>query len=207
MVESCSSGRLSAHQLFGGGSVADIVLWRRWPWSVLVLISSTSVWLLFERGDYNLPSFIVNVLLLVVIILFFWAKSASLLNRPLPLLPDLEIPDASVDKAVQVLRVLIDRTLWIVNEIAVFGNLQVLVQVAISLSIISVIGSLTDFITFVYIGVLLCLSLPVFYENYQEPVDEVLYLLWKIVRVQWRNFDKNVLCKIPVPAHREKKSR
>lgn len=206
MGESRNPRRVSAHQVFGGGSVADILLWRRWSGSVLVLISSTSLWLLFKRGEYNLLSFIVNVLLLLVVILFFWAKSAFLLNRPLPPIPDLEIPDASVEKAVEIMHVLINRTLSIAREIAVGGNLQVLVQVAITMLIISITGSLTDFITFVYIGVLLSLSFPVFYEKYQDPLDEVLFLLRKIVRVQWRNFDKSVLSKIPMPTHKEKKT-
>ncbi|KAL8129615.1 hypothetical protein V2J09_018770, partial [Rumex salicifolius] len=138
---------------------ADIVLWRKCSWSILWLIWSTS--------------FIVNVLLLLVIVLFLWAKSAFLLNRPLPSVPDLEIPDASVDKI----------ALWIASEIAVSGNVQILVQ------------KLLVFLSSLCVSVLLCLSLPVFCERYQEPVDEVLYLLQKIVRTQWRNFDKNVLCK------------
>jgi len=61
--------------------VADVLLWKRWYASVGVLVSATTLWILFEKAGYNLLSFVANVLFLLVVILFFWAKSASLLNR------------------------------------------------------------------------------------------------------------------------------
>ncbi|KAE9448474.1 hypothetical protein C3L33_19633, partial [Rhododendron williamsianum] len=63
------------------GAVANVLLWRRWCGAVILLGSSTAQWFLFEWAGYNLLSFTANVLLLLVAILFFWAKSASLLNR------------------------------------------------------------------------------------------------------------------------------
>lgn len=72
---------LDANYIFFFWSVADVLLWRKRCGSIFLLVSSTSLWLLFERAGYNPLSFVANVLLLLVIILFFWAKSASLLNR------------------------------------------------------------------------------------------------------------------------------
>lgn len=66
---------------FVGDAVADVLLWKRWHRSVAFLVGSTALWFLFEIAGYNLLSFISNVLLLLVVILFVWAKSASLLNR------------------------------------------------------------------------------------------------------------------------------
>lgn len=63
------------------GTVADILLWKKWTGGVILLVVATVFWLLFERAGYNLLQFISNVLLLLVAILFFWAKSASILNR------------------------------------------------------------------------------------------------------------------------------
>ncbi|CAN6381961.1 unnamed protein product [Urochloa humidicola] len=44
------------------------------------MVGATAVWFVIERAGYNLPSVLSNALLLLVSILFFWAKSASLLN-------------------------------------------------------------------------------------------------------------------------------
>ncbi|KAF3543521.1 hypothetical protein DY000_02004584 [Brassica cretica] len=98
MGESASSSSSSSvHRSLGGGSgsslslsyicidccisVADLLLWRNRTGAVILLVSSTAFWFLFERAGYNLLSFVSNVLLLLVAILFLWAKSATLLNR------------------------------------------------------------------------------------------------------------------------------
>lgn len=62
-------------------AVADFLLWRRWCGAAVCLVSASSLWFLFERAGYNLLSFVANVVLLLVVILFLWAKSASILNR------------------------------------------------------------------------------------------------------------------------------
>ena len=62
-------------------TVADMLLWKKWCGGAVILTSTTALWYLFERADYNFLSFVANVLLLLVLILFVWAKSASLLNR------------------------------------------------------------------------------------------------------------------------------
>lgn len=62
-------------------AVADLLLWKNKTGAVILLVSSTGFWFLFERAGYNLLSFVSNVLLLLVAILFLWAKSATVLNR------------------------------------------------------------------------------------------------------------------------------
>jgi hypothetical protein len=65
----------------GPAPVADVLLWRRRNASAAAVVGATAVWFVFERAGYSLPSVLANALLLLVAILFFWAKSASLLNR------------------------------------------------------------------------------------------------------------------------------
>ncbi|KAI8554561.1 hypothetical protein RHMOL_Rhmol05G0108100 [Rhododendron molle] len=199
------SRRISVHQALGGGSVADVLLWRRWCGAVILLGSSTALWFLFEWAGYNLLSFTANVLLLLVAILFFWAKSASLLNRPLPPLPDLEISEESVLKAADVARVWMNHALSVAHDIAVGRNVKLFLQVASGLWVISYIGSFFNFLTLVYIGVLLSLSVPVLYEKYQAQVDEKLIVAHKIIQTQYKKLDDNILKKMPL--NKEKKTQ
>lgn len=125
--------------------------------------------------------------------------------RPLPLVPDLEISEKSVEQAADVIRAWVNHALALAHEIAICGNLRILlqvlwflvfytwllclvfvedlsshicyeffVQVAALLWFISSIGSLCNFITFVYIGELtvFCLMLPCF--HYFCPVANCL---------------------------------
>uniref|UniRef100_A0A2P2K1Z0 Reticulon-like protein n=1 Tax=Rhizophora mucronata TaxID=61149 RepID=A0A2P2K1Z0_RHIMU len=121
--------RVSVHQALGGGSVADVLLWRRWIGSVIVIVSATALWLLFERAGYNLLSFVANVLFLLVLILFFWAKSASLLNRPLPPIPNLEISEETVTKSADVIQVYVNQALSIARDITIGRKFKLFAQV------------------------------------------------------------------------------
>lgn len=205
MGGSNSSRRICVHQVLGGGHVADVLLWKKWCGGVVILTSATALWYLFERAGYNFLSFVANVLLLLVVILFFWAKSATLLNRPLPPLPDLEISEESVSMVADELRLWINFALSIARDIAIGRNLKLFLQVALGLWIVSFIGSFFNFLTLVYIGVLLSLSAPIVYDKYQDQINEKLYVTYRHAQMQYRKLDENVLRKIPLPLNKEKK--
>lgn len=195
---SSSSTRVSVHNSLGGGSVADLLLWRNRTGAVIVLVSSTVFWFLFERAGYNLLSFVSNVVLLLVAILFLWAKSASLLNRPLPPVPNMEIPEEFAVKAADDIRVLINRVLSIASDITVARNPIRLLQMSLVLWAISYVGTLINSLTLVYIGILLSLSVPLVYEKYQDHIDDKLNSTSKVIR--------SISMKIPMmPVSKEKK--
>ncbi|CAA2972859.1 reticulon B11 [Olea europaea subsp. europaea] len=144
--------RFSVHLALGGGPVADVLLWKKWCGSVSLLVGSTALWFLFERAGYNLLSFISNVLLLLVAILFFWVKSASLLNRPLPPLPNLELSEEIAIKTADEMRVWVNYALSIAHDIAIGGNLRLFIQVTLGSWFISCIGGFFNLLTLLYIG-------------------------------------------------------
>ncbi|XP_057788228.1 reticulon-like protein B11 [Salvia miltiorrhiza] len=189
--------RFSDYLVLGDGPVADILLWKKPNQSILILVLSTLLWLLFEKGGYNLLSFISNVLFFLVIILFFWAKSAALLNRPLPPLPNLEVSEEVAVKVADEMRVCINHVLSMAHDIAIGGDLKLFWQLALGFWFISYIGSLFNFLTLVYIGVLLCFSLPLLYDKHQALIDDKLYVVQRIVQMQYRLIDEHVLGKTP----------
>ncbi|XBI96291.1 hypothetical protein VPH35_032594 [Triticum aestivum] len=140
------------HALLGGGAVADLLLWRRRNASAAAVAGATLVWFLFERAGYSLASVLSNALLLLVVILFFWAKSASLLNRPLPPVPNLEVSDVVVEKAVGRALVWINKVLAVAHDIAIKRDRTVFIQVIMALWVVSCIGMIFNFFTLIYIG-------------------------------------------------------
>ncbi|KAF6162010.1 hypothetical protein GIB67_021931 [Kingdonia uniflora] len=190
----------------GGGAVADVLLWKRWSTSAFLLVISSVIWLLFERVGYNLLSLVANVLLLLLFILFFWAKSASLLNRPLPPLPNMEVSDDFIGKASEVAQVWVNRVLGVAHDIALGGDYKLFFKVASSLWLVSFVGNVFNFLTLVYMGVLFSLSIPVLYSKYQDTVDDKLSLTHRVLSEQYRKLDEKFLSKIPKPS-KEKKTQ
>ncbi|KAG6517489.1 reticulon-like protein B11 [Zingiber officinale] len=179
--------RRSLHLAFCGGAVADVLLWRRRNAAVFVVAVATTVWFLFNWSGYNFLSFMANAVLLLVAILFFWAKSALLLNRPLPPLPNLEVSDEMVNKGAERVQVWLNRILDIGHDIAIGSDRKVLLQVMMTLWIVSYVGSLFNFITLVYIGVLLAITIPAVYDKYQDHVDQKLEVAQNVVLKQYGN--------------------
>lgn len=118
--------------------------------------------------------------------------------RPLPPIPNLEVTEEIVLMAADETRVWVNYALSIAHDIAIGGNLRLFFQLAVGLSVVSCIGSLFDFLTLVYIGVLLCLSLPILYEKYQDQIDDKLNAAYKIALVQYSIIDEKVRSKIPL---------
>ncbi|CAL0300346.1 unnamed protein product [Lupinus luteus] len=191
------SKRISVHHALGGALVADVLLWKNWCGGVAILVSATTFWYLFEHAGYNFLSFVVNVMLLLVVILFLWAKAANLLNRPLPPLPDLEISEETIAKVADVMQIRINRVLSVAHDIAIERNLLLCLQVAGILWVISYVGSLFNFLTLIYIGVLLSLSVPLLYDKYQDQIDEKLYSVHGIIQPHYTKIHAIVLSKIP----------
>ncbi|KAJ8766864.1 hypothetical protein K2173_009208 [Erythroxylum novogranatense] len=198
--------RFNVYKLLGGGKVADVLLWRRWVGSVIVLVGATGSWLLFERGGYNLLSFLANTSFLLLAILFLWGKSASLLNRPLPPIPNMEIPEETVAKVADVLQVYANYALSIARDIAIGRNLKLFAQVASGTWIASYIGNFCNFLTLLYIGVLLSLSVPFLYDRYQHHIDAKLSITHEILHTQYSKLEQILQDKIPLPSKKEKKT-
>ncbi|KAL8255392.1 hypothetical protein R6Q59_033613 [Mikania micrantha] len=195
--------RICVHEALGGGPVADMLLWKNSYGGGVVLIVSTILWFLFEKGGYNILAFVANNLLLLVSILFFWAKSASLLNRPLPPIPELDISEESVLIIAEEMQVWINHAFSVARDIAVDGNVKTLIVVVSSLWLISYIGSFFNFLTLIYVGIILSFSVPFVYDKFQAQVDEKLIIVHKIGQSILRKADI-ILQMIPLTHHKQK---
>ncbi|XP_039014693.1 reticulon-like protein B11, partial [Hibiscus syriacus] len=189
--------------------VADVLLWRKWCGGIVILASATAFWCLFELAGYSFVSFVANVLLFVVI-LFFWAKSVSLLNRPLPPLPNLEISERNAGKIAKELQVWVNYALSIAHDITLGRNLELFLKAYLPLYVwfsgwCWLVVCFFNFLTFVYIGIVLSLSVPMLYDKYQHHIDEKLVVSHKIMQAQYWKIDETVLRKLPLPSNKIKK--
>ncbi|XP_057458903.1 reticulon-like protein B12 isoform X1 [Lotus japonicus] len=171
-----SSGRLfnrerTLHQILGGGQVADIILWRRKNLTVWILLVTLAAWVVFERSGYTLLSLVSNVLLLLIVILFLWAKSAAILNRPAPPLPQLHLSDEMANEVVTFIQTRVNNLFSVSQDIVLGKDSRLFLKVAACLSLISVVGGLTDFLTLAYTSLLIVLTLPALYDRCEDYID------------------------------------
>ncbi|KAJ3700679.1 hypothetical protein LUZ61_004384 [Rhynchospora tenuis] len=178
------------HHLLPPGFVADVILWRRKEVAISTLIGVISAWLVFQVWGYTLLSLISNVLLLLLSILFLWAKAAQLLNRPPPPVPEIQITEDAVKEAALYLQSFLNKLLSAFKSIALGKDTDLFYVSASVLWFLSIIGSFTCFATAFYICLLVVLIVPALYDKYRECIDRCLSLAYTEVLMYERIYER-----------------
>ncbi|KAL6610639.1 hypothetical protein ACP70R_040608 [Stipagrostis hirtigluma subsp. patula] len=143
--------------------------------SACLLAATAASWLLFYGcSNTTLLSLAANVLLLLLTILFLWAKAARLLNRPAPPIPQMRVSQQVVDEVAALVHSALNTALSAFQDIAHGRDSLLFYQAFLCLWIISIIGSLADFPTFCYTSAVAVLTIPALYQKYQECVDRYM---------------------------------
>ncbi|PKI43396.1 reticulon-like protein B12 [Punica granatum] len=180
------------HQILGGGLAADVILWRRKNVTLGILLGTLAAWVVFERSGYTLLSLVSSVLLLLTTILFLWAKSAALLNRPAPPLPDLHLSEDAANYLAALVRTHVNALLSAFQKIALGKDSMMFFRVAGWLLLISIVGGLTDFLTLGYTTLFLVLTIPALYEKNEELVDKCVGMCYCNLQQLYAKLDSRV---------------
>ncbi|KAF5194742.1 Reticulon-like protein b12 [Thalictrum thalictroides] len=182
------------HQILGGGF--NVMLWRRKDLSVGILLVTFAAWVVFEKSGYTLLSLVSNVLLLLFTILFLWAKSADILNRPPPPLPDLQLSEELIDEAAAFLRSRVNALLSVSRDISLGKDSKLFFKIAGCMWLISIVGGWTDFLTLGYTSLVILLTVPALYEKYEDQIDRYVIMAYRELQRLYVKLDEGCLDKI-----------
>ncbi|KAH7280561.1 hypothetical protein KP509_36G002800 [Ceratopteris richardii] len=161
----------SLHQVLGGGTYADIILWRRKYLSATILVGTTVAWILFEHSGFSLLTVVSDVLLILIVGLFILASGAAFFNKQPPPIPELHMSEDMVISFASALRLEINKALAIAHDIALGKDLRVFLKVITILWGLSVVGGWFHFLTMIYICILLFHIVLGIYESYEDQID------------------------------------
>lgn len=195
----------SLHEILGSGKALDLILWRRRNSSIGVIAVATTIWFLFEQCGYTLLSFVANVLMLLITILFLWSNAAAILNRPPPPLPELELSEETIYATSTIMHAKINYALKVSREIALGKDLKLFLKVAFVLLIMSTVGSWFDLLTIAYISLLVSFAIPALYDKYEDYIDKYLEITHRQLRNKYEKFDTYILSKVSWGFSKEKK--
>ncbi|XP_059595125.1 reticulon-like protein B12 isoform X1 [Vitis vinifera] len=176
--------------------VADVMLWRQKNLTVGILLVTLAAWVVFELSGYTLLSLVSSVFLLLVSILFLWAKSAAILNRPAPPLPNLYLSEEIVNEVAAFIRTRTNTLLQVSQDIALGKDSRMFFKVAAYLWLISVVGGLTDFLTLGYISLVIVLTVPALYERYEDYIDRYVMMGYRKLQLLYMKLDEECISKV-----------
>ncbi|GMN47858.1 hypothetical protein TIFTF001_017047 [Ficus carica] len=183
------------HEVLGGGLAADVILWRQKNLTVGILLITLAAWVVFEKSGYTLLSLASSVLLLLIVILFLWAKSAAILNRPAPPLPELHLSDEMVNEAASFIRARVNAFLSVSQDIALGRDSRLFFKVAGYLCLISFVGGMTDFLTLAYTSLVIILTIPALYDRCEDCIDKYIILEYRKLQRVYHFVDEKCISK------------
>ncbi|KAL0535565.1 hypothetical protein IC582_029901 [Cucumis melo] len=199
--------RRPIHDIFGGGRVADILLWKDKKMSAGLLLGMTVLWFLFEVVEYNFVTLICHISITSMLIFFIWCTGAEFFKWNPPRFPEAILKESTFKDVASTLHRRINQFLIKIFDIAYGKDLPLFFLAIVSLYLLSVIGSYISFLNLLYFGFVALETLPFLYEKYEEEVDQFAGKAISQTKKSYRNFDAKFLNKIPRGPVKDKKLR
>ncbi|ONI31492.1 hypothetical protein PRUPE_1G316500 [Prunus persica] len=196
------------HAIFGGGKVADILLWKDKTSAATILAVFTIIWLQLEVLEYQFLTLFCDILMLAMLAIFVWHKGAQLANlygfRSPSLVSYIRCPPNSnnfqlSESACRYFFQQINFFLFKFFEISAGKDLKLLVLAMVCLWMFSALGDCVSSVSLLYTCTLLLGTLPALYDRYGVPsqVDTFAAKCIQEVKKLFQMFESKVLNKIP----------
>ncbi|KAJ4874231.1 Reticulon-like protein B9 [Raphanus sativus] len=195
----------SIHSIFGGGKVADILLWREPKIAATLVIGVSLLWFLMEVVEYNFITLVCHASMTSMLLFFIWSTASDFLNWERPIIPEVVLDESSFKELATSFHDRFNQILSKLLDLACGRDPPLFFLTTISLYILSIIGTCINFMNLLFIGFVSMQTLPVMYEMYEDDVDRVVSKFMRKMRKLYRKVDSNVLRKIPRGTVRSKK--
>lgn len=189
------------HASFGGGQVADMLLWRDKTLTASMLIGFTVIWSLFEVMEYNFVTLLCHISMSIMLILFIWSMGAGFVDWTPPDFRAFMISDSTFKWLCGKFNSMLVKF----YEISSGKDFRTFFLAISSLWILSIIGNYFSSLNLLYLGFVCLATLPALYERYQNEVDYLVSQSNQDMKKLYNKFDNEVLNKIPRGPVKQKK--
>ncbi|XP_056842855.1 reticulon-like protein B13 isoform X2 [Raphanus sativus] len=146
-------------------TLEDIYLWRRKKLAFSVLFVSTATWILINIYGFSSITIVSWAAMAIVSIVFLWGSLLRLLSKVEPDLSGLEVSDEFVAETVGSCRKLMEEMVRWMFRVGAESEWFVFAGTILGFWILSRIGNLLDFHTFLFIGLVIGLTVPKLWEK------------------------------------------
>jgi hypothetical protein len=135
--------------------------------------------------------------MLITVVLFVWSNVAALLKRPGPPVPELSLSEDFVLSTASVFRNEVNKALSVARTVALGKDFKLFFIVIAFLYVVSTVTSWFNFLTCVWIGIVLLHVVPFIFDKYEDVIDHHARKAADTASVQYKKIDNAVLQKIP----------
>ncbi|KAI4314929.1 hypothetical protein L6164_027789 [Bauhinia variegata] len=188
--------------------VRDIILWRRKKLSAAVVIATTAIWALMEVYQFNLVTLISWAAIFVVSSMFLWSNLLRLLGKEPPHLSRLELSEESGQRTANTVRSWIEEGVKLMFWVSAEAEWPIFLGVVTGLLFISYVGSCAnDLLTFLFIGTLVGMTVPVTYVKNEDRLKSLMEWLKTKSKRSYQLIDEKALKEIKGKLVNDKKDK
>ncbi|KAK2657384.1 hypothetical protein Ddye_010441 [Dipteronia dyeriana] len=147
-----------------------VVFWRRKNLSLMVLVLATATWVLLDVYQFNFITIVSWAAISIVAMLFLWGNLLRLLGKKPPDLPGLEMSEQSTIEVANSCRGIVEEAVRWMIHVSVEREWFVFAEVVGGILSLSYIGTFTDLLTFLYIGIVMGMTAPLIYVKYDDKI-------------------------------------
>ncbi|XP_010531229.1 PREDICTED: reticulon-like protein B13 [Tarenaya hassleriana] len=154
-------------------TVEDIILWRRKKLAFSILIVETATWVLLNVYGFNSMTIVSWAAIAAVALLFLWGNLLRLLHKGEPELSRLRVSEDFAAETASTCRELGEEAIRWMFSVSSEREWFVFARTVLGLWILSRVGNLLDFQTFLFIGSVMGLTVPVFWEKQKGRIKKI----------------------------------
>ncbi|KAK6922998.1 Reticulon, partial [Dillenia turbinata] len=176
--------------------VRETVLWRRKKLSLFQLVIATATWVVMEVYQFNFLTIASWAAMAIVTASFLWGNILRLVGKEPSDMSRLEIPEeTAVRFAHRVKRSIEGGERWLFH-VTIEREWYVFIGIVGVLYLLSILGSYSDFLTLLYIGNVLGMTVPVIYVKYENQIKRFGEGIRMRMRSVYERFDEKVIQRI-----------
>ncbi|MCL7023297.1 hypothetical protein MKW94_030521, partial [Papaver nudicaule] len=174
----------------------DILLWKKKKQCLSILTASTLTWVVLQVYQYNFITIASWVSMAILAMMFLFGNLLRLLGKDPPKIDDFEISEELVMGSARRLKENAEEGIRWMFHVSSEKEWFVFAQVIGGLLALSQVGRYFDFVTLLYMGVVIGLTVPLIYVKYENQLKKSVRKIREQGRAYYEKLDEKVLRKL-----------
>nr|XP_043614300.1 reticulon-like protein B13 [Erigeron canadensis] len=177
-------------------SVKDVIMWRKKRLSVGVMGAATALWMVMEVYGFNFITVASWISIFLFSTLFAWANIYRLIYKEEPRMSGVMISKSTATEIANQIKKSSEEVAKWIFKIGAQSEWYVFGATVVGLWLLSIIGSVFDFLTSLYIGTMMGMIVPVIWVKYDNKIREIGTRLQRQSKRLYSKIDEKVLQKV-----------
>ncbi|KAF7828762.1 reticulon-like protein B13 [Senna tora] len=174
----------------------DIVLWRRRTQSATILIASTATWVLMQVYQFKFITLFSWLAIFLLASSFLCANMLRLLGKEPPSLSGFEMTEESAMQMAHTIKACSEEGIRLMFRLTTEEGWPLFLGLVAGLWSLSYIASKMDFLTFLYMGIIVSTTVPVIYVKNENRIKSLVEWLKAKSKRSYEIFDERAIQKI-----------